>query len=62
LWTGVFNGTTAGVPVSYESKGRQYFVILSSEGGGGRGRGASTAPADPSAPTGAIAYALPEKK
>src|SRR3954467_322237 len=39
LWTGVFNGTTSGVPVSYESKGRQYFVLLSSEGGGGRGRG-----------------------
>jgi quinoprotein glucose dehydrogenase len=62
LWTGVFNGTTSGVPVSYESKGRQYFVILASEGGGGRGRGAATAPADPSTPTGAIAYALPEKK
>ena len=63
LWTGGFNGTTAGVPVSYESKGRQYFVILSSEGGGRGGRGAAGAePADPSAPIGAIAYALPEKK
>ena len=32
-----FHGTTSGVPVSYESKGRQYFVIVSNEGGGGRG-------------------------
>ena len=60
LWTGVFNGATSGVPVSYESKGRQYFVIVTNAGGGGRGGAA--AQADLSAPTGAIAYALPEKK
>ena len=26
LWTGTFSGSTSGVPVSYEAKGRQYFV------------------------------------
>ena len=67
LWTGIFNGTTSGVPVSYESKGRQYFVIMSNEGGGG-GRvvavDAAPPPEEPirTTPTGAIAYALPEKK
>jgi quinoprotein glucose dehydrogenase len=35
LWTGMLNGTTGGVPVSYEAKGRQYFVIMSNPGGGG---------------------------
>ncbi len=63
LWTGTFNGTTSGVPVSYEAKGRQYFVIMTSPTAGGRGRGAnSTMPVDPDAPRGAIAFALPEKK
>jgi quinoprotein glucose dehydrogenase len=65
LWTGVFNGTTSGVPVSYESKGRQYFVILTTEGGGRGGRGAASAAVQSeggATPTGAIAYALPEKK
>jgi quinoprotein glucose dehydrogenase len=64
LWTGSFSGSTSGVPVSYESKGRQYFVIMASRGGGrggGGGRGAAEPP-DPDAPIGAIAYALPEKK
>jgi len=66
LWTGVFNGTTSGVPVSYESKGRQYFVMESSAGGGGRGgRGAAAAETRVerlTGPTGAIAYALPKKE
>jgi quinoprotein glucose dehydrogenase len=63
LWTGTFNGTTSGVPISYEAKGRQYFVIMTNQGGGGRGRGASSEPAvDPDAPRGAIAFSLPEKK
>jgi quinoprotein glucose dehydrogenase len=61
LWTGTFNGTTSGVPVSYESKGRQYFVLIANQGGG-RGGGGSATPVDPNAPTGAIAFALPEKK
>jgi len=57
LWTGTFNGTTSGVPVSYEAKGRQYFVMLTNRGGGGA---APTTPVDPSVPTGAIAFALPK--
>jgi quinoprotein glucose dehydrogenase len=65
LWTGTFNGTTSGVPVSYESKGRQYFVLIANRGagrGGGRGGAAAAPPADPNSPIGAIAFALPEKK
>ena len=64
LWSGALNGSTSGVPVTYESKGRQYFVIVSSRGGGrGGGRGAAAAePVDPSTPTGAIAFALPKKE
>ena len=34
LWTGTFTGSTSGVPVSYEAKGRQYFVMIASQGGG----------------------------
>jgi quinoprotein glucose dehydrogenase len=59
LWTGTFNGTTSGVPVSYEAKGRQYLVLIANRGGG---RGRSATPMDPDTPTGAIAFALPEKK
>jgi quinoprotein glucose dehydrogenase len=65
LWTGTFNGTTSGVPVSYEAKGRQYFVLIANRGGGrggGRGGAAAAPPADPNSPIGAIAFALPEKK
>ena len=60
LWSGSFAGTTSGVPVSFESKGRQYFVVIANRGGGGRGRGAPEI--DPKTPTGAIAFALPDKK
>ena len=78
LWTGMLNGSTGGVPVSYEAKGRQYFVIMSNPGGGGRGGGGGAGagggagrgeeftptppPLDPNTPTGAIAFALPERK
>jgi quinoprotein glucose dehydrogenase len=65
LWTGTYSGTTSGVPMSYESKGRQYFVMIANQGGGrgaGAGRGgAAVEPIDPDAPTGAIAFALPKK-
>ncbi len=62
LWTGTFRGSTSGVPVSYEAKGRQYFVMISSAGGGrGGGRGAAAQPADRDTPVGAIAFALPRK-
>ena len=62
LWTGLLNGNTSGVPVSYEAKGRQYFVIVSNPAGGrgGGGRGAEPA-VDQHAPTGAIAFALPKQ-
>jgi len=56
LWTGTFAGSAPGVPVSYESKGRQFVVMTASTGGG-----AATAAAPASAPTGMIAYALPKK-
>ena len=62
LWTGTIGGTTSGVPVSYEAKGRQYFVIMTNPGGGGRGGNAPSASRDPSVPTGAIAFALPKKE
>ncbi len=63
LWTGTFTGSTSGVPVSYEAKGRQYFVLIASQGGGRGGRGgAQTQPLDPNAPIGAIAFSLPVKK
>jgi len=51
LWTGTFPGSTSGVPVSYEAGGRQYFVLIASQGGGRGGRGgAQTQPLDPNAP------------
>ena len=63
LWTGTFAGSTSGVPVSYEAKGRQYFVLTASQGGRGGGRGGTAAPpVDPNTPIGAIAFALPTKK
>src|SRR4029453_10264502 len=63
LWTGPFRGSTSGVPVSYESKGRQYFVMVSSAGGGrGGGRGAAAAAAaDPKTPAGALPFPVPPK-
>jgi quinoprotein glucose dehydrogenase len=64
LWTGTFTGSTSGVPVSYEAKGRQYFVMISSvgggRGGGGRGTAGPPAPLSPDTPVGAIAFALPK--
>ncbi len=63
LWTGNFVGSTAGVPVSYEANGRQYFVLVTSPTAGRGGRGTSPTPrVDPDTPIGAIAFALPKKK
>ena len=67
LWTHSFVGGTSGVPVGYEAKGRQYFVLLTNVGGGRGGGGgaarggAAPAPIDPSTPRGAIAFALPRR-
>jgi hypothetical protein len=55
LWTGAFGGNAPGVPVSYESRGRQ-FVVVTAERGNGR-----DAARDDSAPTGLIAFALPRR-
>jgi quinoprotein glucose dehydrogenase len=54
LWAGTFIGNAAGVPVSYEAKGRQYVVMIANPGGGGGDRDASPA-------SGMVAYALPRK-
>jgi quinoprotein glucose dehydrogenase len=65
LWEGRFTGSAPGVPVSYESRGRQYVVVTASAGGGrgGGGRGAApTTPPDPNPPpSGMIAFALPRR-
>jgi quinoprotein glucose dehydrogenase len=50
LWSGTFTGNTAGVPVSYESKGRQFVAMIAAQGGG------ADAPA-----SGLIAFALPRQ-
>jgi quinoprotein glucose dehydrogenase len=49
LWTGTFTGNTAGVPISYESKGRQFVAMIAAGGGA----------ADAPAASGMIAFALP---
>jgi quinoprotein glucose dehydrogenase len=49
LWSGTFVGNSAGVPVSYESKGRQFVVMTATQGGGA----ADAAPA-----SGMVAFAL----
>ncbi len=66
VWTGPLPGPSRGVPVVYESRGREDLVVASTAGGGGRGGrggrgGASVAPVDPSVPHGLIAFALPQK-
>ena len=51
LWEGQFTGSASGVPVGYESRGRQYVVITASAGGGrggGGGGGAAAGRADAS--------------
>jgi len=55
LWTGTFAGNAPGVPLSYESKGRQYVVLISSTPQNQEGSSAT------SAPRGMIAFALPRK-
>ena len=37
LWTGLFSGNAPGVPASYESRGRQYVLLVAGQGGGGGG-------------------------
>jgi quinoprotein glucose dehydrogenase len=51
LWTGTFTGNAPGVPVSYESRGKQYVVMIA-----GRGNDDDAPVSD--TPTGMIAFAL----
>jgi quinoprotein glucose dehydrogenase len=57
LWTGTFTGSAPGVPVSYESKGRQ-FVVMTARPGSADDDSGSTSGAPSS---GMIAFALPKK-
>jgi len=65
LWTGTFAGNAPGVPVSYESKGRQFVALISSQpqSAGNTNTAATPAAATPpaNAPYGLVAYALPKK-
>jgi quinoprotein glucose dehydrogenase len=56
LWSATFVGNASGVPVSYESKGRQFVVITAGQGGGGGAPGQNAPP-----PSGMVAYALPRR-
>jgi quinoprotein glucose dehydrogenase len=52
LWFAPFVGSAPGVPVSYESKGRQYVAVIASHGGG-------AAPGtEPTPASGMVAFAL----
>jgi len=52
LWSAPFVGSAPGVPVSYESKGRQYVAMIASHGGG-------AAPgAETTAASGMVAFAV----
>jgi quinoprotein glucose dehydrogenase len=64
IWTGPLPGPSRGVPVIYETKGKQYLVVAATPGGGegrGGGFGAQTPPptVSPDTPRGYIAFALP---
>ena len=56
LWAGTFVGNAPGVPVSYESKGRQFVVMTATQGGSGGAPGADTPAA-----SGMVAFALPKR-
>ena len=63
LWKGVVAGPSQGIPLMYESGGRQYVVFNSPAQGAGQQAGAAgggAAPA-PTGPYGYIAYALPAR-
>jgi quinoprotein glucose dehydrogenase len=61
LWKGAVAGAERGIPVLYESKGREYVVFMSpapgtGQQGGARGGGAAPTP---TGPHGYVAFALP---
>jgi quinoprotein glucose dehydrogenase len=59
VWGGTLPGSSNGIPVSYEAKGRQYIVVTSMANSGGRG--GSARGSSPDAPRGYIAFALPRR-
>ena len=68
LWKGPIAGSERGIPVIYESKGREFVVFMSPPAGAPAGqtvaRGGGGAPVPPPAPTGPfgyIAFALPAR-
>jgi quinoprotein glucose dehydrogenase len=64
LWEGDFAGSSRGVPVMYESRGRQYLVITAIQGGGvfpGQQPPPGTPALPEGTPTGHIAFALPRR-
>jgi len=63
LWKGKTAGQSIGIPVMYESQGRQYVVFMSPPTGSGAfGGGAGSAPETPTSPHGYIAFALARKR
>ncbi len=56
LWKGVVAGAERGIPVLYESKGREYVLFMSPASGADQPAGAAPAP---TGPYGYIAFALP---
>jgi quinoprotein glucose dehydrogenase len=72
LWEGRLGGNAPGVPLGFESRGRQYVVVtVNTPGGGGRGGGGGggagagapgqAAPPAPAGPTGMVAFTLPRR-
>jgi quinoprotein glucose dehydrogenase len=64
LWEGDFAGSSRGVPVMYESRGRQYLVITAIQGGGvfpGQAAAPGQPALPPGTPIGHIAFALPRR-
>ncbi|MCC7010659.1 MAG: PQQ-binding-like beta-propeller repeat protein [Acidobacteria bacterium] len=62
LWMGDFAGQSRGVPVMYESKGRQYLVIAAVAGGAPAAPGQpAVQELPPGTPIGHIAWALPRR-
>jgi quinoprotein glucose dehydrogenase len=67
LWKGPVAGAERGIPVIYESKGKEYVVFMSPAQGAAQGQtvarqgGAPAAPPPPTGPYGYIAFALPTR-
>jgi quinoprotein glucose dehydrogenase len=63
LWKGAVAGAERGIPVVYESKGREYVVFMSPAPGAGQqaGTAGGGAAPPPTGPYGYIAFALPAR-